>query len=100
MSMYLDDGPRPLGPRNTSPRKRYSGEVLGPYKLIKLAGEGPNAIWNFWKALCLVCGFIDTINVRGSGKILKQKGCKNCRGKKPEAPSISSTEGASSQPTE
>lgn len=100
MSMYLD-GPRPFTlKRGGDHRKHYSGEIIGPYELVKLAGEGPNAAWNFWKARCLVCDLILTINTRQVSNLIKHKSCKHCRGKKPEAPSVPGTEGASIQPTE
>jgi hypothetical protein len=86
--------------RNYDPRKRHKGEVFGPYELIKIAGEGPNADWSFWKALCLVCGAIVTVSVRQTNNLVKQKGCKCCRGKRPTAPSVLNTEGAMIQPTE
>jgi hypothetical protein len=99
MSMYLDERKPLVLKRNHSPRKRHAGEVFGPYELIKQAAEGPNADWTFWKARCLVCGEIVTVNIRQTSNLVKQKGCKYCRGQKPEAPSVLSTEGASTHPT-
>jgi hypothetical protein len=98
--MYLDERKPLIMSRNRSPRKRHAGEVFGPYELIKPAAEGPNADWNFWKAKCIVCGEIVTVSVRQTSNFLRQKGCKHCRGKKPEAPSVLSTEGASTSSTE
>jgi len=48
MSMSTDERKPLILKRNYDPRKRHKGEVFGPYELIKIAGEGPNADWSFW----------------------------------------------------
>lgn len=86
MSMYLDDQ-RPIVYRSIAgvPKKRYSGETLGPYKLLKVAGEGPNADVTYWKAECLVCNAIVTVCTKRVATLIKQKGCKCCKGVMVEA---------------
>jgi hypothetical protein len=79
MSMYLD-GEKPFELRKSNPiKKRHSGEIIGPYKLIKLAGEGPNADSAYWIAECTQCGDILTIDVRRVTNLRALKNCKKCR---------------------
>ena len=92
MSMYLEDR-RTFTYKSTAgiSRKRFAGEIIGPYKLIRIAGEGPNADATYWKAQCLVCGSIVTIHVQRVATLIKQKGCKGCKGVRVETqPSTSS----------
>lgn len=81
--MYLDERKPLVLKRNQSLRKRHVGEVLGHFELIKQAAEGPNAVWYFWKARCLVCGAIVTVSVQHAINLRKKKGCDHCKGKKP-----------------
>jgi hypothetical protein len=80
-SMYLDEKKpyKPFPPRIVC--KRHAGEIVGIYQLIKIAGEGPNASRAYWKALCLKCGEIITINVSRMDNLKKSKGCSYCKGK-------------------
>jgi hypothetical protein len=59
----------------------FVDEIVGPYKLIKIAGEGPNASSSYWKALCLKCGEIVTVNVSRMDNLRTLKGCNICKGK-------------------
>ena len=79
-SMYLDEKRpyKPLPPNII--RKRFAGEIIGPYELIKLAGEGPHASSKYWKARCLKCNEVVTINVTRMDSLRKAKGCVNCKG--------------------
>lgn len=92
MSMYLDDRSTFAYKRTAGvPKKRYSGEVIGPYKLLRIAGEGANADVTYWKAECSVCGLVVTIRVQNVARLSKQKGCKGCKGVKVETQASTST---------
>lgn len=62
-------------------RKRYAGEEIGNYRLIKIAGEGRFADSDYWKAECIVCGEIVTINVTRISSLKKSKNCAVCKKK-------------------
>ncbi len=80
-SMYLQETkPFQLRPSKII-RKRYVGETIGIYELIRLAGEGPHADSDWWKARCLKCNQVVTINVTRMSNLRKSSWCVNCKGK-------------------
>ena len=92
MSKYLDDRKTtPLKSFAGIPKRRYPGEILGPYKLIRIAGEGPSADVTYWKAHCLVCDSIVTVCVKRIATLIKHKGCTNCKGLKVQSESKASS---------
>jgi hypothetical protein len=80
-SMYLNETkPFQLRPSKVI-RKRFGGEIIGPYELVSLAGDGPYADSDWWKARCSKCNQIVTINVTRMANLKKAKGCVHCKGK-------------------
>jgi hypothetical protein len=66
-------------PKNKAVSKRFPGEILGVYELVKLAGEGPHADFRYWKSKCLRCGTILTININKLRDLRQSKDCIHCR---------------------
>lgn len=63
-------------------RKRYTGEEIGIYILVRVAGEGNFVDSDYWIAKCKVCGEEVKINVTRISNLRQSVGCKHCKVRK------------------